>query len=61
MTFPVPETVTERRGERRKNVEQFAFVPPFIPRQVQYQGPLPVTCDGEPDAQRSVVGGAARD
>lgn len=33
-----------------------AFAPPFDPAQVQFQGPVPETVDGEPVVQRLVVG-----
>ena len=38
------------------DAEQFAFVPPLLPAQVQFHGPLPVTVDAVPVVQRLVVG-----
>ena len=40
--------------------EQFAFVPPFDPAQVQVQGPLPPTVLALPTVHRLVVGAAVR-
>ena len=39
--------------------EQGAVVPPLLPAQLQFHGPLPVTLDAVPTAQRSVVGALA--
>jgi hypothetical protein len=36
--------------------EQLAVVPPFIPVQLQYQGPVPVTVVAVPVVQRLLVG-----
>jgi hypothetical protein len=34
-------------------------LPPFIPSQLQFQGPAPVTAEGEPAAHRFTEGAAA--
>ena len=40
--------------------EQVAVVPPLLPTQLQFQGPLPATVDAEPPLQRLLVGALAR-
>ena len=39
---------------------QIAMVPPLLPRQLQFQGPLPVTVVAVPALQRLVVGALVR-
>src|SRR5688572_169014 len=39
---------------------QVSFLPPSLPRQVQLHGPLPVTADASPLAQRLSVGMLAK-
>jgi hypothetical protein len=40
--------------------EQVAVVPPLLPTQLQFQGPLPAIVDAEPALQRLLVGALAR-
>ena len=44
----------------RACAEQVAVVPPLLPTQLQFQGPLPATVDAEPPLQRLLVGALAR-
>lgn len=39
---------------------QLAFVPPFVPLQLQLHGPLPLTAEAEPAVQRFVAGVVAK-
>jgi hypothetical protein len=43
-------------AEEASGAEQYAVVPPWLPAQVQFQGPLPVTVDGVPALQSPLVG-----
>jgi hypothetical protein len=43
-------------GDAVLDAEQYAVVPPFDPPQFQFQGPLPLTLEAAPEAQRLVVG-----
>ena len=41
--------------------EQLAVVPPFVPVQLQFHGPVPDTVVGVPVEQRLVVGDVVKD
>jgi len=55
---PLAEPQTPLTGG---SAEQLAVVPPLLPTQVQFQGPVPVTAVAVPELQNPVVGAEAND
>ena len=57
---PLEEPHAPFTGCAEACAEQVAVVPPLLPTQLHFQGPLPATVDAEPELQRPLVGALAR-
>jgi hypothetical protein len=55
----VPHKPLVCEADDRLKLVQPSSVPPLLPKQLQFHGPLPVTLPAEPVVQRFVVGAAA--
>jgi hypothetical protein len=58
--FAGPHTPFTGCAEATFVAEQVAVVPPLLPAQLQFQGPLPLTADAVPALQRLAVGAVDR-